>query len=210
MAAIGSAERIDGKNFFIGQSTSANADQAPSVKTIADLSWARGLSPEEPSKEGTYYAAGVARFGARNAIFGNSQGKNALRTYSVAIASPLPEIRFPIGGKRFVTIAPFAKTVSGSAGGSTVNNAVFTPTNQIVDYYVVNIANTGKADIDASVNGGRPYAEFRINYEDVEQGADHDMDAIARYTIALQADGKVKIDMVSEYALAAWGSTWAM
>ena len=103
VAAIGSAERIDGKNFFIGQSTSANADQAPSVKTIADLSWARGLSPEEPSKEGTYYAAGVARFGARNAIFGNSQGKNALRTYSVAIASPLPEIRFPIGGKRFVT-----------------------------------------------------------------------------------------------------------
>lgn len=205
VAAIGSAERIDGKNFFIGQSTSANADQAPSVKTIADLSWARGLSPEEPSKEGTYYAAGVARFGARNAIFGNSQGKNALRTYSVAIASPLPEIRFPIGGKRFVTIAPFAKTVSGSAGGSTVNNAVFTPTNQIVDYYVVNIANTGKADIDASVNGGRPYAEFRINYEDVEQGADHDMDAIARYTIALQADGTVKIDMVSEYAAGGLG-----
>src|SRR2546425_236345 len=103
------------------------------------------------------------------------------------------------------TIAPFAKTVSGSAGGSTVNNAVFTPTNQIVDYYVVNIANTGKADIDASVNGGRPYAEFRINYEDVEQGADHDMDAIARYTVALQADGKVKIDMVSEYAAGGLG-----
>lgn len=205
VSAIGAAEGMHGRNFFIGQSASNNADQAPSVKTIGDLSWARGLSPEEPSKEGTYYAAGVARFGASNAIFGNSEGRSALRTYSVAIASPLPEIRFPVGANRFVTIAPFAKTVSGSAGGSSVNNAVFTPTNQIVDYYVASIANTGKADADPSINGGRPYAEFRINYEDVEQGADHDMDAIARYTVALQADGKVKIDMVSEYAAGGLG-----
>ena len=30
---------------------------------------------------------------------------------------------------------------------------------------------------------GRYYAKFRINYEDVEQGADHDMDVIAEYEI---------------------------
>lgn len=39
----------------------------------------------------------------------------------------------------------------------------------------------------------------------MEQGADHDMDAIARYTIALHADGTVKIDMVSEYAAGGLG-----
>ena len=204
--AIGASEGIHGKNYFIGQSTADNADQAPSVKTIADLSWARGLSPQEPSKEGTYYSAAVARFGAKNAIFGNSQGKNALTTYSVAIASPLPEIRFPVGGNRYVTIAPFAKTVTGGIGNQpAVDNTRFTPTNQIVDYYLVRIANTGAADADATVNSGRPYAEFRINYEDMEQGADHDMDAIAKYTVALQGDGQVKIDMVSEYAAGAFG-----
>lgn len=195
--AIGSAEKINGKDYFIGQSTSSNADQTPSVKTVDDLSWARGLSPQEPSKEGTYYSAGVARFAANNALFGNALGKNKLMTYAVALASPLPEIRFPVGGNNYVTVAPFAKSTGGGYG---IDTKKFTPTNQIVDYYVDQIVNTGADNIDASINGGRPYAEFRINYEDVEQGADHDMDAIARYTIQLTADNKVQIDMVSEYA----------
>ena len=195
--AIGSAEKINGNSYFIGQSTSSNADQTPSVKTVDDLSWARGLSPQEPSKEGTYYSAGVARFAANNSMFGNALGKNKLMTYAVALASPLPEIRFPVGDGKYVTVAPFAKSTGGGYG---INTANFTPTNQIVDYYVDQIANTGAENVDASINSGRPYAEFRINYEDVEQGADHDMDAIARYTIQLTADNKVKIDMLSEYA----------
>jgi type IV pilus assembly protein PilY1 len=66
--AIGAAEGIHGKNFFIGQSTETNANGAPSVKTVNDLSWVRGLSPQEPSKEGSYYSAGVSRFGASNAV----------------------------------------------------------------------------------------------------------------------------------------------
>jgi type IV pilus assembly protein PilY1 len=52
----------------------------------------------------------------------------------------------------------------------------FTPTNTIVDFYVESITPTS--------------GQFRINYEDVEQAADHDMDAIARYSyIVLKADG---------------------
>jgi type IV pilus assembly protein PilY1 len=199
--AIGAAEGIHGKNFFIGQSTSANANGAPSVKTVDDLSWVRGLSPQEPSKEGSFYSAGVSRFAANNPVFGNAKGKNRLMTYSVAIASPLPEIRFPVGGGRFVTISPFAKSVTGFS----IDPTRFAPTNQIVDYYVDRIANTGTADQNAAINEGRPYAEFRINYEDVEQGADHDMDAISRYIVSLQANGSVKVDMVSEYAAGSIG-----
>jgi type IV pilus assembly protein PilY1 len=199
--AIGAAEGIHGKNFFIGQSTSSNANGAPSVKTVDDLSWVRGLSPQEPSKEGSYYSAGVSRFGANNAVFGNAKGMNRLMTYSVAIASPLPEIRFPVGSGRFVTISPFAKSVTGFS----IDPTRFAPTDQIVDYYVDRIANTGTADQDVSINGGRPYAEFRINYEDVEQGADHDMDAISRYIVSLQVDGSVKVDMLSEYAAGSIG-----
>ncbi|MCR6479087.1 PilC/PilY family type IV pilus protein [Variovorax sp. ZS18.2.2] len=199
--AIGTAEGINGKNFFIGQSTLTNGNGAPSVKTVDDLSLVRGLSPQEPSKEGSYYSAGVSRFAANNAVFGSGTVKNALMTYSVAIASPLPEIRFPVGSGRFVTISPFAKSVAGY----NINPTAFAPTNQIVDYYVDRIANTGAADQNASINGGRPYAEFRINYEDVEQGADHDMDAISRYTVALQANGTVTVDMLSEYAAGSIG-----
>jgi type IV pilus assembly protein PilY1 len=55
----------------------------------------------------------------------------------------------------------------GGCLGIDPSNA-FTPTNTIVDFYVESITSTA--------------GSFRINYEDVEQAADHDMDAIARYT----------------------------
>lgn len=200
--AIGTAEGIDGKSFFIGQSTEDNADSSPKAKQINALSWARGLSPEEPSKQGTFYSAGIAKFAAENTVGGD----NKMLTYSIALASPLPQIRFPIGtgnNQKTITLVPFAKSV-----GSTDNNdsygidarTNFQPTDQIVDYFVVKIANTGLADRDASVNDGRAYAQFRINYEDVEQGADHDMDAIALYTLSVEENGHLKVRIDSEYA----------
>ncbi|PAT36884.1 pilus assembly protein [Vandammella animalimorsus] len=200
-SAIGSAEAIDGRRFFIGQSTSANADGAPTVKTINNLAWARGLAPEEPTKLGSYYAAGVARFGANNQIAGNAQGKNKVMTYSVAIASPLPEIRFPLPNGKSVVISPFAKTV-GAACGSTCVNVWdrFQPTNQIVDYYISRIVNMPGGVTDLSVNSGRPQMEFSINFEDVEQGADHDMDSLVTYIISLNSSGGIDVRLRSEYA----------
>ena len=75
----------------------------------------------------------------------------------------------------------------------------FQPTNTIVDFFVQDLQPT--------------YGKFRINYEDVEQGADHDMDAIIIYEYQVLdaagdpvgtgnlADGvKVKITLTSEYA----------
>jgi len=198
--AIGAAEGIHGKQFFIGQSTLLDADSAPTEKTINDLAYARGLSPQEPSRQGTYYAAGVARFGARNKIAGNFGGMNPVMTYSVALASPLPEINIPVGSSgKYVKIAPFAKTI-GSTGGHDVGAGDLQATNQIVDFYIERIANTGVADKDDSVNAGRPFVKFRINYEDIEQGADHDMDMIVTYTIWVDADNKINVSLDSTYA----------
>ena len=99
-----------------------------------------------------------------------------------------------------VSLVPFAKSVDGLG----VSNAKgdFQPTNQIVDFYVDTIANSAGpsgADYDASVNGGRYFARFRINFEDVEQGADHDMDVIVVYEIAAEADGRLRVRLTPEY-----------
>ncbi|WP_278361604.1 pilus assembly protein [Stutzerimonas kunmingensis] len=195
--AIGSSEGIHGNDYFIGQSASGNADDAPTPKTINALSWARGLAPEEPSKRGTYYSAGVARYGAMNKIAGTNAGKNEIMTYAVALASPLPQIRIPVGNGH-VTVVPFAKSVKSSTNPAIDINK-FVPTNPVVDYYVDSIANTGDADQDTSINGGRPYAKLIINYEDMEVGSDHDMDSIAEYTVALQANGQVKVDVATTF-----------
>jgi type IV pilus assembly protein PilY1 len=184
--AIWTAEGTASRNIFIGESNGVS-DDAPTAKTVTNLSTVRGLAPEEPTKSGTYYSAGISRFAAQHNIGGDKK----LLTYSVALASPLPKIEFPVGNNRTVTVVPFAKSVQ--------NNS-YKPTNQIVDFYIAEIANTDSNNTNITVNSGRPYAKFRINYEDVEQGADHDMDAIALYTLSLNAAGTLDIRLDSEYA----------
>ncbi len=193
-AAIWDAEfgRVE-RNVFIGEAGTV-ADGNPTVKAASSFGNIRGLAPEEPGKLGTYYSASVARF-ARNTRFNTGAAADVrISTYAIALASPLPSIEFPVGTGR-VTLVPFAKTASGTFGEGTRK-----PTNTIVDFYVEAYANFPGTPINTTINGGRPYAVFRINYEDVEQGNDHDMDAIVRYTVRANVGGTVTVDLFSEYA----------
>ena len=181
---------------FIGQSGSV-FDGAPTAKNVSSLGNIRGLAPEEPTKQGSYNAAAVAFYGKTNDL---NSAKNDQKTdaFMVALASPLPKIEFPTASGGLVTLVPFAKSVGGSGISAAANQ--FQPTNQIVDFYVDKVVNLPGTASDAAVNGGRPYALFRINYEDVEQGADHDMDAIVVYEILLNASGQVVVKLDSTYA----------
>ena len=181
---------------FIGQS-GTDYDGAPTAKSVTSLGQLRGLAPEEPTKEGSYYSASVAYYG-KTTDLNDVQDRQTVDSFYVALASPLPQFEFPVGGGSTVTLVPFAKSVGGCLGIDP--DADFQPTNQIVDFYVYKIANLSAATADPGTNGGRPYVKFAINYEDVEQAADHDMDAIVEYEISLQSNGKLKVDLNSTYA----------
>lgn len=181
---------------FIGQSDTAY-DTAPTPKTVTSLGRVRGLAPEEPTKQGSYYSASVARYAKTTDLRSTLTGTQSVDTYVVALSSPLPKIAVKTSSGRTITIVPFAKSVSGSSISSTKGQ--FQPTNQIVDFYVETIANSGASDADSSVNSGRYYAEFQINFEDVEQGADHDMDAISKYVVKENATGQVEVTVTPTY-----------
>lgn len=170
--------------YFIGQS-GATYDGAPTPKSVTSFSNIRGLSPEEPTKEGSYYSASVAYHGAITDL-NTVAGQQKAQTFAVALASPLPRIEIPVAG-RTVTIIPFAKSVGGCAG-VVGTRGLFQPTNQIVDFYIEAIA----AD--------RRSGTFQVNFEDVEAGNDHDMDAIARYSYVVNADNTVTVAVSSDYA----------
>ena len=180
------------RSVFIGDNGST--DGAPTAKTASSFGNIRGLSPEEPSKEGSFSSSAVSFFGWTNPLHAHTSSTENVRTYSVALASPLPRIEFPTGG-RVVVLVPFAKTAGGTFGGGTRK-----PVNTIVDFYVEEYQNFPGQPLNVSVNSGRPYGIFRINYEDVEQGNDHDMDAIGRYEVKENADGTVTVRVQSEYA----------
>jgi type IV pilus assembly protein PilY1 len=205
---IDDTEGISG-NYFIGENGVSN-DFICSSKTLSSLGSALGLCPEEPTKKGTFNTSALAYYGRtdfKNNFETAGAGKE-LETYSVALASPLPEININVGGKT-VKLVPIGKSVGGSHGlydgcfnkcsfqsnydadefGLTFagcSSIAFCPSNTIVDFYVDYI--------------GEDSGQFRINYEDVEQGADHDMDAIARYHYQVLDDSHVQITLESEYA----------
>lgn len=161
-----SGEEIAAGNYFIGESSSSNYDNACSSKNVSGFGYLRGLCPEEPTKQGSYYAASVAYYGNKEDLHSASEAQK-VGSYCVGLASPLPEINIQVGQKT-VRLVPFGKSVGGGAYGSTIDtDGDFQPTNTIVDFFVEEISET--------------YGKFRINFEDVEQGADHDMDAIVEY-----------------------------
>ncbi len=179
-------------NRYIGQSK-GDFDSICSPKTVDGLGDIRGLCPEEPTKMGGYYSASVAYFGHITDLRLDKDLDQKVTTYAVGLASPLPRIELTLGpDKKQITLVPFGKTVANKG-----NAMSFNPTNTIVDFFVEILTPT--------------YGKFRINYEDVEQGADHDMDAIVVYEYQLiDAVGddvddplkatQVKISLVSEYA----------
>ncbi len=162
---ISAQEGISG-NYFIGQQDTTY-DGACTEKSVSGFGDIRGLCPEEPTKKGSYYSAAVAYFG-QTADISAEEDNQTVMTYAVGLSSPLPRIEIPFPGQT-VTLVPFAKSVGGSSISAARGS--FQPTNTIVDFYVDVIEPT--------------YGRFRINYEDVEQGADHDMDAIAFYEYQL-------------------------
>ncbi|MGF1546148.1 MAG: pilus assembly protein [Thiotrichales bacterium] len=184
---------------FIGESNGVY-DGAPTAKAVQGLHNIRGLAPEEPTKQGGYYASSVAYFGKLTDLH-TANGKQQVETLAVALASPLPRIEIPVGGQT-VTLVPFGKSPGGAVGTNviTATKGDYQPTNQIVDFYVIQVNNTNAGNTDAGVNGGRPFYRFAINFEDVEQGGDHDMDAIVEYTIAVTANGQIEVALESTYA----------
>lgn len=174
--AIFAAETISG-NKYIGQSGSI-FDGACTEKEITSFGDIRGLCPEEPTKGGSYYAAAVAKYGHLTDLQPNVEGKQNVSTYAVGLASPLPRIDLTVGDTE-ITLVPFGKTVGATHSTNPTKVWKYWPTNTIVDFFVEDLGPTSGI--------------FRINYEDVEQGADHDMDNIVVYTYQLVGDSGANV-----------------
>lgn len=195
---ISTAEGLSGDK-YIGQSE-ATFDGICSEKDVTSLGSIRGLCPEEPTKRGGYYSAAVAYYGRTTDLQPSVEEDQKVTTYSVALASPLPRIELRVGpDERPITLVPFGKTISenGYSNSSTNDLWPYQPANTIVDFFVETLTPS--------------YGRFRINFEDVEQGADHDMDAIVTYEYQLiDGDGndvsdpllasQVRVTLTSIYA----------
>ena len=160
---------------FIGQ-VGAVADGSPSPKQVTTFRNIRGQSPEAPHRQGSYYAPSVAYYGHQNDVHPTAPGKQTVGNFTLALGSPLPSIDVDVGSQK-ISFAPFAKTVN-FCGRITA----YKPTNAIVGFTVEEITPTS--------------GSFRVSFEDMEQGADNDMDAVSRYRYTVSG-GQVNMEVES-------------
>ena len=204
MATISATEGINDKSWFIGESMRINSAvdflcTSKTADTTLGLRGLRGICPEEPTKQGSYYAAAVAYYGRIKTKPLNIEGKeitvhDPVSTFVVALSSPFADINIKAGDYN-VKIVPVGKTVSGlnilnclgynnkcaldtDAIGRLILkdcDGAFCPTNGLVGWFINDIKYNSDNEII--------YMKFRQNFEDAEQGADYDMDAIVTYEI---------------------------
>ncbi|TAG48312.1 MAG: hypothetical protein EAZ30_07020 [Betaproteobacteria bacterium] len=203
--SIWSLEGLPVGNYFIGHSLANQTlptvqfDQSPSLKRVESFGNIRGLPPEGPSRQGTYNAAAIARYGkTTNLADVSASTTRNVDTYAIALSTPLPDLRIPVGSN-VVTILPVGQSVSGCNFGGFTPGTSF-PTNRITGFYITDIANVPGFKFDTAINGGRAFGAFRVGFEDNEEGTDNDMDAIVIYQFRVLADGRLEIYLESEYA----------
>ena len=184
-AALGqtiyTGEGYSSTSAFIGESA-GTSDGAPTVKSVSSFGNIRGLAPYEANSEGSFYSASVAYYGWQNDI-STAAGKQYIQSFMIALSPHAPELKFTVNGHN-ITIIPFAKSVKGSSINATQGQ--YQPSNNIVDYYIESLTATSGV--------------VRVNFEDVQQGADFDMDAIVKYTFTVNSNNTLTITTENIYA----------
>ena len=152
---VGAAEGIDGNQYFVGES-GADTNQLCTAKTVTNLSGVSGTCPDAPRLKGTYDMVGLARYARKSSIRGDLSGDQTVRTFGVALAPSVPQVKVPVPGNtgKYVSILPACR--NNGTGGNCA----------IVDFKIV----SQTSGVDS--NSGKLY----VNWEDSEQGGDFDQD----------------------------------
>ncbi len=156
---------------FIGENAGTYDTEctAKPVAGIADFASIRGLCIDEPTRQGSYYIAGLAWWAHTHDV-NAATGDQKVTTYVVATSAPVPELSLQIGGVP-IKILPIHDDATDNSKGQIVNFKV------LVGDGVTCIA--GDTDCAAQVAAGYSHG-YEIMWDDCEAGCDHDLDAVYR------------------------------
>jgi len=159
---------------FIGE-TSENQDKSPTPKLVTSFRDIRGQAPDAPHQKGSYLSPSVSYYGHTNDLHPTAPGKQSVRNFTIALGSPYPSIEVDVNGSK-LNFLPFARSVV--CGDTVPVNGL---QNAIVGVNVEYITDTE--------------GSFRVSFEDHPQGADNDLDAIARYRYKIIGN---QVEMITE------------
>jgi type IV pilus assembly protein PilY1 len=172
---VGVGEGINGKNWFVGNTSSTYSGTDKdlcSAKAVANFSGLQGICPESPALKGGYLMAGAAYGAHINRItdLGVDSSGSAIvppddrtslkvNTFGVQLATNTPQIRVPVPGSatnQVVTIIPAYRLVLGSGVGG----------GALVDFKI----------LSQTSDGTTAKGSFYADWEDSFAGGDYDQD----------------------------------
>jgi len=169
---------------FVGQygaTNTGNCFQEPSSGTGFDFSQARGLCAEEPTKQGSYYMAGLAWWAHTTGITNPSVSTNLpVNTYAVVTPSDIPNLSFSVGSNT-VQIQPAFRVLYFSSSNLIGSKG------QFVDFKILYMYNPHSSTPNIScpsgdtecatetTTNGYQYG-YEVAYDDSGQGNDYDLD----------------------------------
>lgn len=149
---------------------------------VADFGQIRGVCVEEPTRQGSYYIAGLAHY-AHTTDLNAIQGDQKMTTYVVAAGSSVPTLEFEVGPDPAtalpVQILPIFHDGCPDttlAGCTSLGQYGDNSKGQIADFQYC------RNDADWTTEQGNAYTDcFDILWDDSEEGGDYDLDT--RYRI---------------------------
>ncbi|MCW7553832.1 PilC/PilY family type IV pilus protein [Endozoicomonas gorgoniicola] len=162
-------------NYVIGEVAGVTGVRQCLPRTLPRLSLARGICPEAPLMEGSYYLSGLSHFAFNNDLRSGLSGSQTINTYVVELAKSIPALNFavPISGgqTRTVSLTPICQA---SNGATTTYESEFFP----CSFLKMQVRN-----FTVDTNGALTSISFRILWQDFPWGGDGDADASAVYTV---------------------------
>lgn len=185
-------------NVFIGQSGTTFdrncTSKSSNFKTI------RGLCAEEPTKQGSYYIAGLTNYAKKTDLNTNSYatGDQKMTTYAVATGSPIPNLEFTVGTNKVQLVPIFHDGCPASSypGCSNQGDGGDNSKGALVDFQIC------QSDSDWTTEQGNGYQNcYDILWDDAEYGWDYELDV--RYRIYVKTDAStITVKTKGRYAAA--------
>ncbi len=161
-------------SFIIGSNGSSGIRQCE-PKNLNGLSDARGICPEVPHYEGSYYMAGLAHYARTHDLRSNLAGNQTVTTYTVELAQTVPTLTFGVpdglGNRKTVSLTPICQTIDYADG---FDETLYRPCRHL-DQTVESFTLDSSGLLDSIT--------LRLGWADETFGGDGDTDSEASYTI---------------------------
>ena len=164
-------------SFLVGSNGSASVAQCD-PKNLTSLSQARGICPEVPQYEGSYYVAGLASYARLNDLRSDLEGFQNIITYGIEIGQVAPSLKFAVpdglGGSSVVDFSPICQT-HGFILGELVES----------EYAPCRFLDMDINSYTYNAGGLLENISLRMAWADEAYGGDGDTDASAYYTVTV-------------------------